>query len=296
MTDGYLDGCVITMTSGQAKGLSSRIVRYDASNPSNPVFHILAFKGTSGTIAPLQNDTFLINGRAFSGTGFGFNSATGVLDARDGDTSFTASGTQGKEFALMPNPVFYKPIGDYASGNIPFGGVGGGNTDYDAPDYQHMFMSWSVINSTTGQPQTILPSFHRPDLINYWRSRILAQPIFVSAASPWVDWSSKTYYGNYTDPITGANLTDSQYFLERIMLRPNPIDHPNFTGSNPLLAATNFASNIAWNPSLGTPCPWDVDNDGDGVPDSVWIDAGYPVQSGRTASCTNPSSPFCVSI
>ncbi len=24
--------------------------------------------------------------------------------------------------------------------------------------------------------------------------------------------------------------------------------------------------------------PWDVDNDGDGVADSVWIDAGYPVQ------------------
>ncbi len=25
--------------------------------------------------------------------------------------------------------------------------------------------------------------------------------------------------------------------------------------------------------------PWDVDNDGDGRPDSVWIDLGYPVQS-----------------
>ncbi len=41
-------------------------------------------------------------------------------------------------------------------------------------------------------------------------------------------------------------------------------DHPNFTGSNPNFDAING--------------PWDVDNDGDGVPDSVWIDAGYPAQ------------------
>ena len=25
--------------------------------------------------------------------------------------------------------------------------------------------------------------------------------------------------------------------------------------------------------------PWDVDNNGDGVPDSVWLDLGFPIQS-----------------
>ncbi len=55
--DGFLDGCVITMTSGPAKGLSSRIVRYEVgtlppaapnSPPDdigNPVFHVMAFMG-----------------------------------------------------------------------------------------------------------------------------------------------------------------------------------------------------------------------------------------------------------
>ncbi len=44
-------------------------------------------------------------------------------------------------------------------------------------------------------------------------------------------------------------------------------DHPNFTGSNP--AGSFDAVNG----------PWDVDNDGDGIPDSVWIDVGMPVQT-----------------
>ncbi len=140
-TDGYLDGCVITMTSGPAKGLSSRIVRYDATIATNPVFHVLAFKGANGSIAPQLGDTFLINGRAFSGTGIGLGDLT--LDAIDGNS---------RSFALLPNSVFYTPSGDYAPSpsypnGFPFGGLGGSNPDYDAPDYQHMFMSWSVIGA-----------------------------------------------------------------------------------------------------------------------------------------------------
>src|SRR5262249_38387961 len=116
--DGYFDGCVITMTSGPAAGKSSRIVRYDAT-PSNPVFHVLAFNGvTSLTDANNPNPKFIINGRAFSGTGFGFRTATDLLDAKDGNSH---------EFALLPNPAAYTPTGEY-SGNTPFGGIGGCNT------------------------------------------------------------------------------------------------------------------------------------------------------------------------
>src|SRR5262249_38132062 len=73
--------------------------------------------------------------------------------------------------------------------------------------------------------------------------------------------------------------------LRKIILRPLPQDHftdvdgdgtwdigePRFSGSNP-----------SFNPITG---PWDVDNDGDGTPDSIWVDLGLPVQStsdGRT--------------
>jgi hypothetical protein len=48
--------------------------------------------------------------------------------------------------------------------------------------------------------------------------------------------------------------------LRMIMLRPNAIDHPNFPRIDPVGG------------------PWDVDNDGDGVPDSVWVDLGLQVR------------------
>jgi hypothetical protein len=266
--DGYLEGCVITMTSGQAKGLTSRIVRYDAT-ASPPVYHVLAFNG--GAVVPSKNDTFIINGRAFSGTGFGYSGASGFDNALDANN---------RPFALLPNPVFYNYKGStdwdpaanaqYATqypnnpNGIPFGGIGGGNTDYDAPDYQHMFMSWSVIGAS-GLPQTILPSFHRPDLINYW--------------------------------ATNAGITDwnsNPDLLRKIMLRPNPIDHPNFTGGN-LLWSASTSVNLGWQLAMtgrdaagNFISPWDVDNDGDGVADSVWVDAGYPVQAAADGKLYKP--------
>ena len=59
-----------------------------------------------------------------------------------------------------------------------------------------------------------------------------------------------------------------------LVLRPRPEDHPNFTGSNPRLP---FDPN--WNGILDGQHAWDVDNDGDGIPDSVWLDIGLPVRS-----------------
>ncbi len=83
LLDGYLEGCLVTMTSGSAKGLTSRIVRFDATS-SPPLFHVLAFKGDSGNVAPAAGDTFVVNGRAFSGTGFGYKTSEPyVLDAND---------------------------------------------------------------------------------------------------------------------------------------------------------------------------------------------------------------------
>ena len=69
-------------------------------------------------------------------------------------------------------------------------------------------------------------------------------------------------------------------------MRPLPTDHPNFTGSNPTYAGGTYTSgfNPCWDgvSTYGqTPAPfsWDVDNDGDGVPDSVWVDLGFPVRT-----------------
>ena len=58
-------------------------------------------------------------------------------------------------------------------------------------------------------------------------------------------------------------------------IAPNLIDHPGFFVNNP---------NFPWPSLTGSPPAnpqWDVDNDGDGMPDSVWIDIGLPVQTAK---------------
>ncbi len=273
--DGYLDGCVITMTSGPAKGLSSRILRYEvgttpasaASGPPDqiwtPVFHVLAFRDSAGNLvtptdASNLHPTFVINGRPFAGTGFGYKD-TGlfVLDAKDG-TAPPAPAP--REFALLPNPLFFDPTkagSDYLA-TTPFGGIGGANDDYTAPDYQHMALAF--VTDDPRAPMQLpavprLPSYHRPDLVHYWTYR-------ESITLPW-DYTTKD-------------------LLNQICLRPNPIENPQFTGSNPnMTGPASFSNNIEWQFNLSAPTdpPWDVDNNGDGVPDSVWLDLGAPVQA-----------------
>ena len=80
--------------------------------------------------------------------------------------------------------------------------------------------------------------------------------------------------------VAETSIFPAAHLLRQIMLRPNPIDHPNFTGSNPAMDFNKNAlpPNQGWQLSM-VMGPWDVDNDGDGTPDSVWVDFGYPVQA-----------------
>jgi len=131
---------------------------------------------------------------------------------------------------------------------LPFAtnGAGGANEDYDAPDFQNMLLAAQV---KTGNTVQTLPSLHRPALVQYWMNK--------NGAATWLDlWANPNL----------RNLCRS------IMFRPiggyPTADHPSFTGSN--LNPNGF------DPING---PWDVDNDGDGVPDSIWVDLGFPVRA-----------------
>ncbi len=262
MSYGYFNGQVLTMTSGPARGMSTRIVGSCLQTPGqqpnypngplNLVLRVMAFDGISTTNFINQYNTgayagmaqrFVINGRAFSGTGFGYNTSVGqyfprpsgsytLLDAVDGNSFF---------FALQPNHKYFQANGLYATCTGP----GGANEDYDAPDAQNMALAWQPIGVTNSQQ--IMPSFHRPDLVTWWQNTSTS-PIAGAAMPPSQAWSNNT-----------------GHVQEKVILRPLQADHPLFSGSN-----TNF------NPTTG---PWDVDNDGDGIADSIWIDPGYPVQT-----------------
>ena len=86
----YYNGAVLTMLSGPAAGHSTRVLDYAAVDTSGGQvtlgeLRVDAFDSDSATtgVAPLEGDLFLINGSAFSGTGFGYDDTTGNLDVTD---------------------------------------------------------------------------------------------------------------------------------------------------------------------------------------------------------------------
>ncbi|MEX0642368.1 MAG: hypothetical protein WD468_06690 [Pirellulales bacterium] len=267
-TPGYYNGCVLTMLGGVAAGKSTRIVGWGYDGVSTYTIRVMGFEGVDPTTATISG-AFIVNGRPFNGTGFGFNPAA------DPATAQTLLGAIHQiprpplaplrlPYALSPNPVFTTPSlpgGAYTLQPYPLlGGIGGADEDYDAADPQNMALAYVPINPTPVPGQiTIIPSFHRPDL--FWHVAQTAPPIGLGS----------TFLP--ADPDQWKTIEPA--ILRRIMLRPvggfAAADHKQFTGSNP-----------DFNPVFG---PWDVDNDGDGIRDSVWIDVGFPVQTapdGRT--------------
>ncbi|MDX1965392.1 MAG: hypothetical protein SFX18_19760 [Pirellulales bacterium] len=122
------------------------------------------------------------------------------------------------------------------------------NESYDAPDVQNAFLAYYDLNNqnirldVAGQ---VKPSFHDPDLL-----RTLAN-----------------------------SAGNDNRLLRTLMFRPNPLEHPNFTGSNPTHAAVNPQQRLQLlYQTDNRQLQWDVDNDGDGITDSVWIDPNFPLQ------------------
>lgn len=164
-TDNLLQGRVLTITSGRAKGLVGRIVVNALPNAGNPaqigvVFDRASFdresvEQTSGLLAALTDVEFLVNGPAFQGKGAGFNPGTPANLAAYND------------HALNPNRKSESTL-DYRTNYV---GAGDLNETWDAPDYQNVWLagqrSW-IENA--GMPNERyrsqdLPSFYRPRLL-----------------------------------------------------------------------------------------------------------------------------------
>jgi hypothetical protein len=296
---GYYNGCLITVSSGPARGRTFRIVGYRPAthaaatatalvNPTNHVFRVMAipsrdevvprrngvlvhrpdaedFNG-NGNLDPgedqngngeLDVDRVVVNGRPFNGRGFGYGGGTPALDA---------------DYTLQPNQLF-RDVGttrDEDGNGVADGddllafAAGDADESYDAVDFQNMALAGII--PTGNLPQTpdqvvVLPSFHRPALINYQRQQ-----------------------GN----------TPADIEMYRAIMRPMPWDHPDFDGSNPRMNADRYSTGQILDHLSGvervTPSPqypkgiryinpWDVDNDGDQIADSVWLDLGYPAQA-----------------
>lgn len=288
---GYFNGSVLTFVSTSAtsqllQGVSTRVVAYayTPASPPNPEYGTVRIVNpqNNGTALPLpqSGDTFVLNGKPFVGTGFAYNSAA-------------ASGTpQLSDDALKPNRW-----GD-SSATLGTWLTGGANESYDAADYQNMVLAASAYDPARGSTR-VLPSFHREELIAYWMARD-------TSATDTAGWNmlGGTSNTRYTDTAAislppasptniYSNLSAANFDLRhKLVFRPMPWDHPNFTGSNVAFdASSRSAQQIddaltkGWVDlnANGTFDPnevaWDVDNDGDGIKDSIWIDPDLPIQT-----------------
>lgn len=157
---------------------------------------------------------------------------------------------------------------------------------YDAPDYQNQYLAYTHENATSSLQ--VIPSFHRAALINYivnWKNPAAWTPLEFRATLRRIELAC----------IRPVSILVNVGGNDPIVYRSNP----EFTGSNfssnpPQLrmvlndwqawptqgwgTATSPGAFRRWIMAL-TQGPWDVDNNLDGIYDSVFVDAGLPLET-----------------
>jgi hypothetical protein len=137
-------------------------------------------------------------------------------------------------------------------------GTVGMDEDYDACDLENWFLA---IQSADGN--VMIPSFHRPGIIRVDQNNLVN------------DWLRQ----NNSNPGGGQLWADSAARF----LRPCQADGHD---------AATFPD-LYPNPATGQ-MPYDVDNDGDGITDSVWLDLGYPARRDSSGRLFKPLFAFMV--
>ncbi|HUE74031.1 MAG TPA: hypothetical protein VMP01_24335 [Pirellulaceae bacterium] len=303
----YYCGRVFTFISGQARGISSRVLAYNVSGGTYSLAIEVPESDLPVAVNVNNGDEFIINGGPFNGTGAGYvnfdinGNPSYNLDATANFNNLsTATSPLPLPVALMPNYYGY-PQGAVTTA-IDLGGL---DENYDAPDYQNMFLAMipPSLGQGTGQNNrgeiVLLPSFHRPDLVQMWFNFLMNDPGILGNSTANALHKRQVILNPYgPDGIRGTgddenNVSFADFSLPQrdalvqlkrsLILRPLKEDHPNFTGGNPAFEPdllTNTENTI----NLGTgnaPAPYDVDNDGDGIADSIWIDPGLPIVTSR---------------
>ena len=275
----YFNGRVFTFLEGNPKNLSTRVIDYfpvnlvpgspNAGPTGNPLpctptqvlgtFRLL-LPESEWTISPppTAGGRFIVNGRPFNGTGFGYQ----------GSSSRYLS-----DEALYPNRVL-RPSGfsNYVSG--------GADEGYDGVDYQNMALAGIIPDRLNPNgTRYIIPSFHRPALINFWKN----QNVVDSDGDSIPDM-----------PLLMGSPALMSRIIGQTVLRPLPLEdhHPNFTGGNP---HPNLSRPVTYAPTdvdsmldVLKEGPWDVDNDADGFADSIWVDLGLPAQADESGRLFKP--------
>ena len=132
----------------------------------------------------------------------------------------------------------------------------GMDEDYDAVDLENWFLAMQSADGSV-----IIPSFHRPAAIRYDPNGVAGTAIN--------DWPDR--HEHRSDWRSASRI-----------LRPRQAD-----GHDP-----NTFPDLVPNATGGI--TYDVDNDGDGLTDSVWVDLGYPARRNAQGQLYKPLFAFMV--
>ncbi len=300
--EGYYAGRLLTFLDGPAKNETVRIVRYfnrQTDDNQDPDFRVLVTRPGNGQNPLLRPDgTFqpvrvVINGRPFNGAGFGYAPHRGgmlslthraIVDNNPNAIPYsTPSDPSTWPIAFTPNPSeasyqqYLRELPDSAGVYNRFGVDA--DEDYDVADYQNMLLAGAVWSREQGHSQRWLvriPSLHRPELVAFHMNLLDNSNYNPSQAGTYLSPHDNVSWANI---LKGGSLTDSTVprVRQKLILRPDPQDHVATGQWAP--GMPEWSGNPHFHPIHG---PWDVDNDSDGEPDSIWVDLGAPVQTSET--------------
>lgn len=152
-------------------------------------------------------------------------------------------------------------------------GFFGFDEDYDYPDYNNWFLA---MERADGQPVAV--SFHRPFLVRHFES---LTPAFFANAYASLDPNVGSPDPNFKRrPAWRDNNADGRG--RGLILRPRELEYNASVVFNDPKRGNRWKDLVDLDGSgvVGdTPEELDVDTDGDGIKDAIWIDLGYPVQT-----------------
>jgi|GEM_PF-1792892 len=236
--------------------------------------------------AAVHGYTFRLNGIPRSSPGIGFD-GTAINQTIGPLLSPMPPAWGGQRLGISSLPVALQPNSIAGIETINKSQFGGDfNEDYDAADFNNWFLSYRNADGS------IVPSFHRPATLNY----ILNQTNWSTATSlQFRQGLASLYRATFrplpvaahqfalnvpAQPINERFTGSSSHYALRSPLFPSGIVQPNDLDDpveDPARQRLNqLARALVADPS-NPENQWDVDNDGDGVKDSIWVDIDLPV-------------------
>ena len=278
--DDIYAGRIITFLDTDSSAWTNRSFRVLRSFSTGSGEHDLVFELDQDlTIAGISaGNTLVMNGVpgnspgvGFNGTGIDLTADAGTLAQPNPATPSSTVGLPGLPAAIQPNHLIVNSAATPVSKDQILASGGDFDEGYDAADFNNWYLSYRHDDGT------VIPSFHRPSVINYLLNRI--------------DWgASSVAKSEFTDllvSITRGTFRPLSIHEDQFVVGGDGINDrftggsgefslraPLFMGDDAHARLNQFANSLIL-PNV--PNGWDVDNDFDGVGDSVWINLGLPL-------------------